>query len=96
MYTGRDRAMLITREQEAALGDQMLQAIPLEKALKDTDPRVIAVTAIARRLAAAAVTLADEGPGGASKAPGEESAHKTAPDPTRWKIFVIDEVRLFG
>jgi hypothetical protein len=99
VFTGRDRAMLLSPEQEAELGCKMLAAIPLDKALPPDDPRVIAVSAIARRLAAAAATVPAVQPG--ITAPGAAVATTsraravppaTAPvDTTAWRVFVIDE-----
>lgn len=84
-YTHRNRSMLISPEQEAHLGEQMLHSLDLSKALPPTDPRVIATSAIARRLVAAAASItAEEG--------GKEGRGPSSPGGTReWRVFVIDE-----
>jgi hypothetical protein len=57
VVTGRDRPMLITPEQEAELGRQMLAQLNMAHALPPDDPRYRAVAAIAKRIVRATESL---------------------------------------
>ena len=57
VVTHRNRAMLLTREQEQELGQQMVKQLDMSHALPADDPRYRAVAAVARRIVTAIPAL---------------------------------------
>jgi hypothetical protein len=80
VVTGRDRPMLVTPEQEAELGRQMLAQLDMSHALPKDDPRYRAVAAIAKRIVVATTTLPAVPPASTSSSahPTLGASHKAA------------------